>query len=198
MLLFILLCYLLFMQLKPLAATSCLSIYDDAHHHWLFLDWVGELTLPTVQEACVVVAQCYLTRTYSRVLTSNLRVTKVGGSVGMWFGAEFLPYLALAGVEQLAWVNAPSLTDRNQAQTVVNRMPSLALSLFDTTEEAIAWLQPSNTPQAEEYTLPWQPATQVRLVQSVQVLRQEAQLIRQEVQYLKQKVSKRPITSSRA
>ena len=187
------------MQLLLLGATSCLSIYYDSRQQGLFLDWAGELTLPAVQEACVTVAQCYLARTYSRVLVSNLQVTQVGERVGTWLGAEFLPYLAVVGVEQLAWVKAPSLLGRTLAQTALNRLPSLALHLFDNAEEAIAWLQQPRAPQPEgQFLPPRQPATQVRLAQGVQIVRQEVQLIRQEVQHLQQKVGIRPTSSSRA
>lgn len=183
------------MQLQLLYATSCLSIYDDSRHQGLFLEWAGELTLPAVQEACVAVAQCYLTRMYPRVLTSNLQVTKVGDQVGKWFSAEFLPYLTVVGVEQLAWVKAPSWIGSNQAQPVGKQPPTLCLNWFNNTDEAIAWLRQPRAPQLEAYLLPLkQPTTHVRLAQGVEVIRQEAHLIRQEVQYLKQKVS----TSSRA
>ncbi len=187
------------MQLQLLSATSCLSIYYAPSYNGLFLDWAGELTLPAVQEACVAVAQCYLTRTYSRVLTSKLQVTAVGLNVGAWLGVEFLPYLSVAGVEQMAWVSAPSLVGCSQAQAVVNRMPSLVLNLFDNMQEASAWLQQSRCSQAEgQLFSSRQPATQVRLAQGVQVIRQEAQLIRQEVRHLKQKVGRRPLASSQA
>jgi hypothetical protein len=186
------------MQLQLLGATSCLSIYYDVRHNWLYLDWTGELTLPAVQEACVAVAQCYLARVYSCVLTTNLQVTEVGERVSAWLGAEFLPYLAVAGVKQVAWVSAPSLVSRHQAQTVVNRLPNLILDLFDNTEEAIVWLQQTRSLQLESYRSPTrQPVTQVRLAQGVQVLRQEAQLIRQEVQHLQQKVARRPMKSAK-
>jgi len=186
------------MQLQLLSATSCLSIYYDSHHQWLFLDWAGELTLPAVQEACVAVAQCYLARTYTRVLTSNLQVTQVGDLVGMWLSAEFLPYLNVAGVKQVAWVSAPSLVSR-QAQTVVNRLPNLVLNLFDNTEEAIGWLQQMRTPQVESYFSPArQTTTQVRLAQGVQVIRQEVRLVQQEVQQLQQKVGRKPVKAARA
>jgi hypothetical protein len=181
------------MQLQLLCATSCLSIYYDSRHQGLFLEWAGELTLPAVQEACVAVAQCYLTRTYSRVLTSKLHVTQVGGSVETWIDAEFLPYLTVAGVEQIAWVSTSSLVGRAKAQTVVNRLPNLVLNLFDDMQEAVAWLQQPRSLQLEGYF--WQsrqPAPQVRLAQGVHVIRQEAQVIRQEVQHLKQKVGRKP------
>ena len=187
------------MQLQLLSTTTCLSIYYDSHHKYLFLDWAGKLTLPDVQEACVAVAQCYLTRSYTCVLTNNLQVTDVGGTVGTWLGIEFLPYLAVVGVKQVAWVSAPSLVNRSQAQVLANQMPGLVLNLFDTIEEALAWLQQTGSAQPGSYLLPArQPATQVRLAQGVQVLRQEAQIIRQEVQQLQQKVTKKPMRSAGA
>jgi hypothetical protein len=186
------------MQLQLLGATSCLSIYYDLRHQCLFLDWAGELTLPAVQEACVAVAQCYLTRTYTHVLTSNLQVTQVGDLVGTWLSAEFLPYLTVVGVKQVAWVSAPSLVSR-QAHTVVNRQPTLVLNLFDNAEEAIAWLQQVRAPQLESYFSPArQTTTQVRLAQGVQVIRQEVRLVQQEVQQLQQKVGRKPVKAARA
>lgn len=140
-LLFILLYYHRFMQLHLLRATSCLSIYYDSINNWLYLDWAGDLTLPAVQDACVAVAQCYLTRTYLQVLNSHLQVTEIGSSIGTWLSAEFLPYMTLVGVEHIAWVSVPSLVGRKLAQTVVNRMPSLVLNLFDNAEEATVWLR---------------------------------------------------------
>jgi hypothetical protein len=166
------------MQLQLLATTSCLSIYYDAHYNGLYLAWSGDLLLPAMQEACVAVAHCYLTRPYARVLNSNLQVTAVGERVGTWLEEEFLPYLAAVGVEQVAWVSAPFLAGRHQAQTVVNRLPALVINLFYTAQEAAAWLQQPHLAQVESQLLPsWQLATRVRLAQGVRAFRQEARLV---------------------
>jgi hypothetical protein len=198
-LLSILLYYLRFMQLRLLCTTSCLFVYYDSAHDWLFLDWTGDLTLPAVQDACVAVAQCYLQRTYSRVLNSNIQVTESRAGVATWLGAEFLPYMTLTGVKQLAWIGAPSsLLGNDLVQTMRKRVPGLALNLFDSIEDAIDWLQQPYSMPLEYYLPSRQPATQARLAQGAQAILQEAQLIRQEVQHLKQKVGRKPMTSSRA
>jgi hypothetical protein len=184
------------MQLQLLNATSCLAIYYDARYNGLYLEWRGNLLLPAMQEACVAVAQCYLTRPYARILNSNLQVAAVGERVGTWLEEEFLPYLALVGVEQVAWVSAPFLAGR-QAQTVVNRLPTLVINLFYTAEEAAAWLQQPYAAQVESQLLPsWQLATQVRLAQGVQAFRQEARLVQQEVQHLQHKVGRKQLAST--
>jgi hypothetical protein len=174
------------MQLQLLSTTSCLSIYYDSSNNWLFLDWAGNLTLPAVQEACVAVAQCYLPRTYSRVLNSNLQVTGSSGNVATWLSLEFLPYLAVSGVEHVASISAPSLLGRQLEQTVRQWVPELMLNLFDNTEEAITWLQQTHSSSTEGYPLPQrQAATQVQLAQGMQYMRQQ-------VQQRRQKVNKQP------
>jgi alpha-galactosidase/6-phospho-beta-glucosidase family protein len=169
------------MQLHLLRTTTCLSIYYDSSNNWLFLDWTGNLTLPAVQEACVAVAQCYLQRTYSRVLNSNLQVKGISWSVATWLGMEFLPYMAVTGVEHVAWVSASSLPGRNLVQTMLQWVSEPVLKLFDNTEEAIAWLQQAGSSQTE-YLLPQQQATtQFQLVQGMQRMRQQVQQCRQKV-----------------
>jgi hypothetical protein len=177
------------MQLHLLHTTSCLSIYYDSCHDWLFLDWAGYLALPLVQEACVAVAQCYLQRTYSRVLSSNLQVTDISWNVATWLGTEFLPYLKAAGVQHVAWISAPSLVDRNLGQRELKLVPELGLNLFDNAEEAIAWLQQRPSVQSEPYSFPQrQPAAQAWSAQRGKILRQE-------VFQLPQRIEKRLVES---
>jgi hypothetical protein len=179
------------MQLHLLRTTSCLSIYYDSCHNWLFLDWAGELTLPAVQEACVAVAQCYLQRTYPRVLNSNLQITGISWNVATWLGTEFLPYMKVGGVEHVAWISAPSLLGRHLTQTVLKQVPGFVLNVFDNADEAISWLQQTPSTQLPGYILPLrQPDTQARLAHGVQVLKQE-------VQQLPQKSGRRPVKSQR-
>jgi hypothetical protein len=129
------------MTLHLLRSTPILTIYYDSWNGWLFADWQGELTLATVQEACLELGECLLQRPYARVLNSNTQVTTVQWEVAAWLAEEFFPYLGLAGVERLAWVCAPNLRGRNIAHAILNRLPILQLSLFDELDEAVSWLQ---------------------------------------------------------
>jgi hypothetical protein len=129
------------MTLQLLRKTPILALYYDSGNDWLFADWQGELTLATVQEACLELANCVLQRPYARVLNSNAQVTTVQWEVAAWLVEEFMPYLGLAGVEKLAWVCAPNLRSRNVVHTILNRLPLLQLALFDELDEAVVWLQ---------------------------------------------------------
>ncbi len=159
------------MELHLLSKTTCLSVYYDSKNNWLFLDWQGELTLPVVQAACVELGRCFLHRPYPRVLNSNTQVTGVSWNVAAWLVREFLPYLPLAGVEQVAWINSTSLLGRNMAQIVVNWLPWLSATLFDDLEAAVRWLQHLQPASPPDYPLPRHlPATQAKLAQALQEL----------------------------
>ncbi|MBJ6145327.1 hypothetical protein [Hymenobacter sp. BT559] len=161
------------MNLRLLRQISCLSIYHDLTNDWLYLDWQGELTLPQVQQACLELAACYLERPYARVLNSNEQVTGVSWSVAAWLVSDFLPYMALAGIEHVAWVYSSSLRGYNMAATVLHWLPGSLITSFDTVAEAATWLAHTRTGQPQSYLIPQRtPATQAKLVQEVAALRQ--------------------------
>jgi hypothetical protein len=129
------------MKLQHLYSALCAEVYFDKTNEWAFIDWAGELTLEAVQHTCLGIARCFLDRYYPRVLNSNAQVTSVSWEVSAWLASEFLPALKLTGIEQMAWVLAPSLRARNNMLSAVNLFPHTAISLFDDVEAAVAWLQ---------------------------------------------------------
>ena len=129
------------MNLQHLCSTSHAEVYFDTANHWLFIDWLGDLTLPKVQLACLEIAHCYLAHSYPRVLNSNTQVTSATPDVADWLVDTFMPALDLAGVEQLAWVLSPALSSRTTALDTATRFAHLAISLFHNMEEAVSWLQ---------------------------------------------------------
>lgn len=129
------------MHLQHLYSALCADIYFDKTNEWVFIDWAGELTLETVQHTCLDIARCFLDGYYPRVLNSNAQVTGIAWEVSAWLASEFLPVLSLTGIEQMAWVVAPSLRARNNVLSAVNLFPHTAISLFDDVEAAVAWLQ---------------------------------------------------------
>ncbi|RZK19102.1 MAG: hypothetical protein EOO56_14870 [Hymenobacter sp.] len=129
------------MNLQHLCSATSAEVYFDNYNNWVYVDWVGELTLPTVQHTCLSIARCFLNHYYPRVLNSNAHVTSVTWDVSPWLASEFLPALTFTGVEQMAWVVPPGLRARNNVLTTVNLFPHVAISLFDEVENAVTWLQ---------------------------------------------------------
>ena len=129
------------MKLQHLCSALCAEVYFDKTNEWAFVDWAGELTLAAVQHTCLAIARCFLDHYCPRVLNSNAQVTSVSWEVSAWLASEFLPALKLTGIEQMAWVVAPTLRARNNLLNAVNLFPHTAISLFDDVEAAVAWLQ---------------------------------------------------------
>ena len=129
------------MNLEHLCSAQCAEVYFDLDNEWVFVDWMGELTLEAVQHTCLGIAYCFLDRYFPRVLNSNAHVTAVSWDVAPWLSSEYLPALRLTGVEQMAWVVPEDLRARNQVLATVNLFPYIAISLFDDVESAVTWLQ---------------------------------------------------------
>ena len=129
------------MQLELLKETLNVAIYYDSTNDWLYADWRGALTLPLVQATCLALAECFLKRPYPRILNSNQNVTSFTLNVPFWLGTEYLPHLALAGIEYIAWVYTPNLLLKPLIDRLVSRIESPVINLFDDVESAATWLQ---------------------------------------------------------
>jgi hypothetical protein len=169
------------MHLHLLRRTACLTIYYDQSNDWLFLDWLGDLTLPVVQEACVELANCFLHRPYTRVLNSNEQVTGITWNVAAWLATDFLPYITLAGVEHVAWVYSPLVRGQHLVRTILSRLPNPVIDAFDNVSDAVVWLQ--HCPPTMQGLVPTRSlANQEKLEQEVQAFLKRLQVKQQALQ----------------
>ena len=129
------------MPLHLLHDTPPVAIYHDVANDWLFADWRGTLSLEQVQAGCLTIAQCFLERSYARVLNSNCDVVSMSADTPQWLARDYLPHLGLAGIEYLAWVCAPSLLLKHLANESVRRLQTPTVALFDDVADAYAWLR---------------------------------------------------------
>ena len=156
------------MALELLRSSSHVHIYYDTSNDWLFVDWQGDLDVSAAQLACLELAYTCLHRPYRRVLVSTIQVTGVAWDVPAWLAKEFMPYLALAGVEQLACVSGNSTRGRDVVQDLVNRMPPLPIIVFDDLEMAVDWLQRTRPTRGATAGVPSRlPATETKLHEAV-------------------------------
>lgn len=132
------------MHLHQICSATHVAVFIDYDNQWLYIEWRGELTLSAVKQACLEIAHCFLEHVYPRVLNSNTQVTRIDWDVAPWLTQNLFPGLGLAGVEQLAWVYAPSISGQFAAQLTVNSFPTLNIALFADEEQAVTWLQHNN------------------------------------------------------
>lgn len=155
------------MSLLLLRATPHASIYFDQLNHWLYVEWQGKVSLPAAQLACLELARIFVPRPYQRVLISHAQATGFEWDVPGWLAQELLPYLALAGVEQLAWVSGATARGHDVVHDLLQRLPPLPIVCFDDEEMAVALLQRTSPRPAGAYVARL-PATTVLLRQAVQ------------------------------
>ncbi|MGI4762528.1 MAG: STAS/SEC14 domain-containing protein [Janthinobacterium lividum] len=156
------------MNLTQLCAAPHVTIYFDSWNNWLYIEWEGELTLAAVQYACLEVAQCYVKHSYPRVLNNDAQITNLPREVAPWLAKHFFPNLKLAGIEQLAWVHAPTVRGLSHATQVLQHLAHLNVGLFADIEQATSWLQLSNpTYQTGCALLPRPLAEETQFAQAV-------------------------------
>jgi len=161
------------MNLQLLQDTPIVSVYYDSQNDWLFSDWRGDLSLAQVQAGCLTIAQCFLERTYPRILNNNTDVTGMSASTPKWLARDYLPHLGLAGIEYIAWVCAPNLLLKHLANESIQQLRTPMVAMFDDLADAYAWLQHTRVTHPGDM-LPYRTAEQqAELSQRVAMLSQE-------------------------
>ena len=129
------------MSLKLLHTNPNISISYDNRNNWLYLDWHGEQTLTSVRENCLILAQCFLDRNYTRVLNDNTNVTSFTREVFEWLATDFLPYMHLAQIEYMAWVCSVDMDAQFYTDISLYKNTVPVVALFDDLASAYSWLR---------------------------------------------------------
>ncbi|UOG76462.1 hypothetical protein MTX78_07640 [Hymenobacter tibetensis] len=128
------------MSIDILLEKPNVSISFDNANRWLYLDWHGDLTLSSVQECCVAVAQCFLSQNCTRILNDNSNVTSITSDVGAWLATEYFPHMQMAGVEYMAWVYSAGVDIQCCTDVALYNISSPVVALFSDIASAYSWL----------------------------------------------------------
>lgn len=134
------------MSLLLLAETPSLSLYEDAENGWLYIDWQGHLTLPVVQQSCLLISQYFLQRSYTKALNDNTNVVGMDAEVSAWLSKAFLPYTVLGGIQFIAWVYSPSISTQIHTDVALANLDAPVVALFSDTASACSWLMAARFP----------------------------------------------------
>lgn len=94
-----------------------------------------------MHHAILEIARCYLDNAYPRMLNSNAHVTSIAPEVPVWLNERLIPTLALAGIQQAAWVISPTLPGASDILAAYAEQSHPVIKFFPDIEEAVAWLQ---------------------------------------------------------
>lgn len=129
------------MNIDLLAETTNLFISYDRSNQWLYLDWCGDLTLRSVQQSCLLVAECFLAQNCTRILNDNTNVTSITPDVGIWLATEYLPHIEAAGVEYMAWVHSSNIDTQACTDVALFDLMTPVVALFNDLASAYSWLR---------------------------------------------------------
>jgi len=85
-------------------------------------------------------AHCFLTQNCSRILNDNTNVTSITPDVGIWLATEYLPHIAAAGVEHMAWVHSSNIDTQSCTDVALYNLLSPVIALFNDLASAYTWL----------------------------------------------------------
>ncbi|HEX8349631.1 MAG TPA: hypothetical protein VF598_06705 [Hymenobacter sp.] len=128
------------MEVQLLLTTPHVTAYYDNTNKWLYLDWHGALTLDMVRTSCLMIARCFLTRRFKRILNDNTNVSALTPDVAPWLAKEYLPYMRMVGIEYVAWVYSPNMDVQNDTELALNKLSTPVVALFDDMATAYEWL----------------------------------------------------------
>lgn len=128
------------MSLELLHTNAHISISYDNRNNWLYLDWQGDQTLTSVRESCLLIAQCFLQRSYKRVLNDNSNVDSFTPEVFEWLSTGFLPYMHLAQIEYVAWVLSANIDQQFYTDIALYKDSTPVVALFEDLASAYSWL----------------------------------------------------------
>ncbi|AYA37796.1 hypothetical protein D3Y59_12520 [Hymenobacter oligotrophus] len=151
-------------QFYPLYESSEIAIAHDKRNCWLYVQWLGNHNVDSIRNGCLLLLH-YLQETKSaKLLNDDTHVTIAAqitdadldwrpgdtpceGSA-VWVGSTFYSMLASAGLQFIAWVNAPSVLNRRTADLALNVSETVQLPenrplvvTFDDLASAYEWLQ---------------------------------------------------------
>lgn len=129
------------MALQILLEEPTITISYDHLNEWLYVDWLGEHDLASVQHGGLEMVRLMRQQRCHKVLNDNTRVTGMWSEAAEWAGKEFFPAITAAGLQYFAWVYSPNLYSRLSTDlTLQFTAGSPVVATFDDVATAKAWL----------------------------------------------------------
>jgi len=119
------------------------SIYYDPQEHWLYVDWVGYISMRAILQGCEEVLYQMQRHRTPWILNDNSRLTGMWIGASQWGATSWFPQLCEAGLHSFAWVYSPELMARVCADFVIDQIEAEAVGvgLFQEIEPAKEWLR---------------------------------------------------------
>lgn len=122
--------------------TPTLTIEYNSRKHLLRVHWIGHHDAHSVPQDCLKMLGYVQQTRCTRILNDSSEAFGEWLPAAEWIGKDFIPQLAGAGVQALAWVNAMDWPSRHAVARSVQHARGLLIQTFDFDEREAAarWL----------------------------------------------------------
>ncbi|RSK47116.1 SpoIIAA family protein [Hymenobacter rigui] len=122
--------------------TPTLTISHNASTGVLWVHWIGNHDATSVRQGCAQLL-AHASRTNShKLLNDSSEAFGEWWPASEWIGREFIPQLAAAGVQAIAWINSMDWPSRYGVASTLQHVQHMRVQLFDfdQQEKARQWL----------------------------------------------------------
>jgi PAS domain S-box-containing protein len=129
---------------------SQVDIRYDAEKEWIESNWHGFQNFASIKHGCLEMLLLLEKNHCSKVLNDNAHVLGNWTDASDWGAKVWLPAMEKAGLRYFAWVHSESTFSRLAASKIAEYAHgNLITRFFDHKEDAVKWLESSDTESAE-------------------------------------------------
>jgi predicted glycosyl hydrolase (DUF1957 family) len=114
----------------------------DHRNEWFYLNWIGEKNEIDINEICAQILPEIRKYGFTKVLNDNRSVTGIWNPELKYITDEWFRDIRQAGIRHFAWISNENFIHRVILESFIRSLQGApAIRVFDTAEEAEAWLR---------------------------------------------------------
>ena len=126
--------------------------YDDRNDR-LYVNWVGDQDLDSVQSGCFLILRFLKEKKVQVVLNDNRGVTNRWAEAAEWVGRSWIPEMVNEGLRYFAWVLPANFDSRVSTELTIYYTNYPVIATFDSLNEARCWLSQITMANQERYNI---------------------------------------------
>jgi len=117
-----------------------LEVYHNAHHGWLYKNWLYLPAFAGIRQGCQVVLQLLEATKTSKLLADTRLVEGDWQEAREWIAQQWFPPMHQAGLRHFACIYSPDPASRRSAEAALQSNTGAMLRAFGSAQQARQWL----------------------------------------------------------
>lgn len=129
-----------------LFASPTFSVWHDAPHDWLYVEWCGPQDRVSSCASCELLARSIAATHPTKLLCDSSLALDGWDEISQWVSTDYLPFLAGQGIGVIAWVTAKDWTTKAHLVAMIQQTTQPFVATFEQLASAYEWLQVTRFP----------------------------------------------------